>query len=132
MIGSSEPSMGRHNGELQTEKLKSHLVRTESLNVLPLKPGVDQYIAIRVTLTARDFFLANFHPSGPFVCISSKTSPEFFLVLDVANTGSCVGQQNKIGHPAYSTGSLVECPLNIKRLQNMCYCFSSFAFRNCG
>ena len=33
------------SGELRTQKLKSHLVRTQSLNVLPLKPGVGQYIA---------------------------------------------------------------------------------------
>ena len=38
-----------------TQKLKSHLVRTQSLNVFPLKPGVGQYIAIHATLTARDF-----------------------------------------------------------------------------
>ena len=31
------------------------------------------------TFTARDFFLANFYPSGPFTCLFSKTSPEFFL-----------------------------------------------------
>ena len=31
----------------------------------PLKPGVGQYIAIRAMLTARDFFLAYFYPSGP-------------------------------------------------------------------
>ena len=30
----------------------------------------------------------------------SKTFPDFFPVLAVANTGSCVGPQNKIGHPA--------------------------------
>ena len=30
------------SGELRTQKLKSHLVRTQSLNVLPLKPGVGQ------------------------------------------------------------------------------------------
>ena len=29
----------------------------------------------------------------------SKTSPIFFSVLAVANTGSCVGPQNNIGHP---------------------------------
>ena len=29
-----------------------------------------------------------------------KTSPKFFPVLAVANTGSCVGLQNKIGHLA--------------------------------
>ena len=48
------------SGELRTQKLKSHLVRTQNLNVLPLKPGVGQYIAIHATLTAMDFFLAYF------------------------------------------------------------------------
>ena len=48
------------SGELRTQKLKSHLVRTQNLNVLPLKPEVGQYIAIHVTLTAMDFFLAYF------------------------------------------------------------------------
>ena len=67
------------SGELRTQKSKSHLVRTQSLNVLPLKSGVGQYIAIHATLTARNFFLAYFHPSGPFTCIFSKTSPNFFL-----------------------------------------------------
>ena len=67
------------SGELRTQKLKSHLVRTQSLNVLPLKPGIGQYIAKHATLTARDFFLAYFYPSGPFTCIFSKPSPDFFL-----------------------------------------------------
>ena len=66
-------------GDLRTQKLKSHLLRTQSLKVFPLKPGVGQYIAIHATLTARDFFLAIFYPSGPFTCILSKTCPEFFL-----------------------------------------------------
>ena len=56
-------------GKIFLQKLKSHLVRTQSLNVLSLKPGVGQYIAIHATLTARAFFLANFYPSGPFICI---------------------------------------------------------------
>ena len=68
-----------HSGELRTQKLKSHLVRTQSLNVLPLKPGVGQYIAIHATLTARDFLLVYFYPSGPFTCIFSKPSPDFFV-----------------------------------------------------
>ena len=72
---SAEP----RSGELRTQKLKSHLVRTQSLDVLPLKPGVGQYIAIHATLTARNFFLAYFYPSCPFTCIFSKTSPNFFL-----------------------------------------------------
>ena len=45
----------------------------------PLKPGIGQSIAIHATLTARDFFLAYFYPSGPFTCIFSKTSPDFLL-----------------------------------------------------
>ena len=62
------------SGELRTKKLKSHLLRTQSLKVLPLKPGIGQYIAIHATLTARDFFLAIFYPSGPFTCISPNLS----------------------------------------------------------
>ena len=87
------------SGELRTQKLKSHLVRTQSLNVLPFKPGVGQYIAIHATLTARNVFLA-FYPSGPFSCIFSKTSPDFSLCWLWLTHGSCVGPQNKIGHPA--------------------------------
>ena len=87
------------SGDLRMQKLKSHLVRTQSLNVLPFKPGVGQYIAIRATLTARDFFLAYFYPPGPFTCIFPKPlliSP----LLAVANTWFLVGPQNKIGQPA--------------------------------
>ena len=85
-------------GELRTQKLKSHLVRTQRLNVLPLKSGVGQYIALHATLTSRDFFLAYFHPSSPFTCIFSKTSPSFSCVG--CGYGSCVSLQNKTGHPA--------------------------------
>ena len=87
-------SRGPRSGELGTQKLKSHLIRTQSLKVLPLKPGVRQYIAIQATLTARDFSLAYFYPSGPFTCIFSKPLP-VFPESAVANTGSCVGAQNK-------------------------------------
>ena len=41
----------------------------------------------------------------------SKTSPEFFPVLAVANTGSCVGLQNKIGHPAFRYTQLMQVPV---------------------
>ena len=75
----SSSSSTPRSGELRTQKLKSHQVRTQSLNVLPLKSGVGQYIAIHATLTARNFFLAYVYPSGPFTCIFSKTSPNFFL-----------------------------------------------------
>ena len=66
-------------GAADAEIKVSHLMRTQSLKVLPLKPGVGQCIAKHATLTATDFFLGNFYPSGPFICIFSKTSPKFFL-----------------------------------------------------
>ena len=65
------------SGELRTKKLKSQLVRTQILIVLTLKPRVGQYIAIHVTLTARNFFLAYFYPSGPFTCIFFQNSFRF-------------------------------------------------------
>ena len=65
------------SGELRTQKLKTHLMRTQSLNALPFKPGVGQYIAIHATLTAGDFFLAYFYSSGPFTCIFPKPLPIF-------------------------------------------------------
>ena len=72
------------SGELRTQKLKPHLVRTQSLNVLPFKPGVGQYIAIHAMLTPKEFFLAYFYHSSPFTCIFPKPLPFF----------SCVGLQN--------------------------------------
>ena len=71
-------------------------MRTQSLKALPLKPGVGQYIAMHATLTARDFYLANFYLSGPFFF---QNLSRVFPVLAVANTGTSVDPQNKIGHP---------------------------------
>ena len=68
------------SGELRTQKLKSRLMRTQSLKVLLLKPGVGQYIAMHATLTARDFLLANFYSSGPLNSIFSKPLPSFSCV----------------------------------------------------
>ena len=70
------------------------------LNVLPLKPGVGQYVAIHATLTAMDFFLADLYSSSPFTCILPKTSSDFFMCWLWLTHGSCVGPRNKIGHPA--------------------------------
>ena len=81
------------------QKLKSHLMRTQSLMVLPLKPGVGQYMAMHATLTARNFFLVNFYlpvHSPAFFPNLSRVFP----VLAVPDTGSSVGLPNKIGHPA--------------------------------
>ena len=57
------------SGVLWMQKMKSHLLRTQSLNVFHWKPGVSQYIRIHAALIARDFFLANFYPFGPFICV---------------------------------------------------------------
>ena len=70
-----------HSGVLRTQKLKSHQVRTQSLNVLPVKPGIGQDIAMHAMLTARNFFLPYFYLFNPFTCIFSKTSSDFFLLL---------------------------------------------------
>ena len=69
---------GARSGVLRTQKLKSHLLRTQSSKVLPSRPGAGPYIALHATPTARDFFLANFYPFGPFTCIFSKTCIDFF------------------------------------------------------
>ena len=96
----SIPFVGPRSGELWTQKLKSRLSSTQSLKVLPLKPGVSQYIARHATPTAMDFS----------VLISTLLvhSPAFFpkplscfSCVAVGNTGSCVGSQNRIGHPAH-------------------------------
>ena len=77
--------MHTRSGEMRTQILKFHLVRTQSLSFLPLKPGVGQYIAIQATLTARNFFLAYFYYSGPFTYKFSKSSSDFSCV-GVADT----------------------------------------------
>ena len=75
-------SCGRRN-------LKFHLMRTQSLNGLPLKPGVDQYITIHAMLTAKDFFIAYFYPSGPFTCIFFKNLSRSLLCWLWLTHGSC-------------------------------------------
>ena len=88
------PQWGAADAEIEIPLLK-----TQSLKVLPLNPGVGQHIAMHATLTARDFFLANFYLSAHSPAFFQNFSL-VFPVLPVANTGSCVGLQNKIGHPA--------------------------------
>ena len=70
------------SGELRTQKLKSHLIRTQSLEVLPLKPGVGQYIAMHATLTTVDFFLAKFLPFHSIhLHFFKKPLPSFFSCI---------------------------------------------------
>ena len=108
------------------QKLKSNLSRTLSLKVLRFKPGVGQYIAVHTMLTARDFFLAYFYSSCPFNCIFSQNLSQVSTALAVADTSSCVGPQNKTGHPAecrfpcYCNFLLFGCPQYLlNRLQKV-------------
>ena len=57
---------------------------------------------------ARDSFLANSYPAGPFTCIFSKTSPESPLCWLWLNTGSCMGPQTKIGKHALRHRQLLQ------------------------
>ena len=61
------------SGELQT-----HLRRTQ-LKGSPFQAWSRSVYCTACYAYCQDFFLANFYPSGPFTCIFSKTSPEFFL-----------------------------------------------------
>ena len=86
-------------GIQQLARVPLLLVAFYSLKVL-LKPGVHPYIAIHASLTASDFLLAHFYPSGPFACIFSKTSPEFFLCW--LWLGSVLVSARRIGHHIYN------------------------------
>ena len=63
------PSRGPHIMVLRTQKLRTRLLKTQSSKILSLKPGAGQHITMYATFTARDFFLTNFNPCGPFTCI---------------------------------------------------------------
>ena len=52
------------------------------LKVLPLEPGVDQYIAIHATITAKDFFFAYFYLPVQSSAFFPKPL-QIFPVLDV-------------------------------------------------
>ena len=68
------------SGELRTQKLNSHLVRTKSLNVLPLKPGVGQHIAIYATRMPgiSSLLISTLPVHSP--AFFSKSSPDFSCV----------------------------------------------------
>ena len=57
------------SGETRTQKFKTHMLRTQSSEVLPFKPGAGPHIAMHATLTTRYFLLSTFYPYGPFTCI---------------------------------------------------------------
>ena len=84
------PQWGAADAEVKVPSVEN----TELKGSLPLKPGVGQYIAMHATLIARDFFLANFYPSGQFTRIFFQNLSLVFPVLAMADSGSCVGSQN--------------------------------------
>ena len=96
----SPPCVATRSGELRTQKLKSYLVRTRSLNVLPLKLEVGQYIAVHATLTAKKILPCFFLLFQSIHLHFFQNLSRFFCALAVANSGFCEGPQNKIGHPA--------------------------------
>ena len=73
-------SRSARSGELGKQKLKSHLLRTRKLKVLPLKSGVGQCMTIHTTLTARDTsLLISTFPAHFSVLFFFYFSPEVFL-----------------------------------------------------
>ena len=74
--------------KLRRQKLKSHLVRTQSLNVLPLKPGVGTCM-LRLLPGISSLLISTFPVHSP--AFFPKHLPIFFPVLALANIGSCVG-----------------------------------------
>ena len=75
----SEPAIVEpRSGELRTQKLEFHLRITQSLT-FSFKAWSRSVCSHNATLTAKDFFLADFYPSGPFTCIFSKTCPDLIV-----------------------------------------------------
>ena len=89
-------------GTADAEILKTHPLRTQRSKVLLFKTGGGPYKAMRATHTAMDLFLANFvlFRSIYLHFPPKKNLSPVFPVLAVANTGSCVGLQDKIEHLA--------------------------------
>ena len=52
-----------HRGLLQTQKLKTHLLRTQSSKVLPFKPGEGQNTAMQCLTNCKGFLSYKFLPS---------------------------------------------------------------------
>ena len=85
---------------LQSKRVKDQSVKNPELSS-PFKPG-SEYSHACFTYCLGFLLRTNaslFHPSGPFPCIFSKTSP-IFPALAEANTSSSVGPQSETGHPA--------------------------------
>ena len=67
--------VGSCSGALRTQKLGTHLLRSQGSKVLPLQPRVDQNIALHAQPTARDFLLSKFPIHSP--SFFAKPFPSF-------------------------------------------------------
>ena len=112
-------------GVPQTQKLNTHLLRTQSSEVLLLKPGAGLYIAMHVTPTVRNYFLANLSLSAHSTAFF-QTSPEFFpcwLWLTSVSVWAC----------RIKWATLLVVTDNLWKSRAECPCiFSGSAFRICG
>ena len=62
-------------------------------------------------LTARDFFLANFYPSGPFICIFVLSKVTEKVVLSQLSTYLSANKLFPVSQPAYRPGHSTETAL---------------------
>ena len=87
------------SGELRTQILKFHLMRTQSLYALPLKPGVVSILLCMLRLLSGipSLLISTLPVHSPAFF---KNLSKLFPVLAAANTGSYNGPQNKLGHLA--------------------------------
>ena len=85
--------------ELRTQKLKSHLVRTQ-LERSPFKAWSRSVCSHTCNAYCQGFFPCLFLPYRPIQLHFFQNLSRFLLYWLWLTHGSCVGPQNKIGHPA--------------------------------
>ena len=94
-------------------EIKDPSAENPNLKGFPFNARVGGHITVHASTSARNFFLANFYPLGPFTCIFFPKPPSsffFFPVLAVANTGFCVDPQ-EIGHPGQHYRQSMQVPV---------------------
>ena len=69
LAGSNENLKIAKNRLMQKFCAGDDMLKTLSSKVVPSKPGADPYITMHATPAVRDFFLSNFYPSSPFICL---------------------------------------------------------------
>ena len=87
------------SGELRTQKLKPPSGETTELKRSPFKARSRSVYSHSCYAYFQKFLPCLFLPFRSIHLHFFQNLSRFFPVLAVANTGSCVGQQNKIGLP---------------------------------